>query len=144
MRSSAASPAVIVCTPPPRRARGRRPHIFASATVAAIEAIDRLVHPQQLEHLGVLAAAGVVGFVGNEIAAQVRLRAGRGLRSPALVADGHHARVDGFVSLGVIAAAGLVAVGIPRADPIVGLAITALILRITWQAWQTVAHDRTD
>jgi divalent metal cation (Fe/Co/Zn/Cd) transporter len=118
--------------------------IFASATVAAVEAIHRLIHPQQLEHLAVLAAAGVVGFVGNEIAAQVRLRAGRRLRSPALVADGHHAQVDGFVSLGVIAAAGLVAVGIPRADPIVGLAITALILRITWQAWQTVAHDRTD
>lgn len=118
--------------------------IFASATVAAIEATVRLIHPQQLDHLGVLAVAGVVGFVGNEIAAQVRLDAGRRLRSPALVADGHHARVDGFVSLGVIAAAGLVAVGIPRADPIVGLAITALILRITWQAWQTVTQDRTD
>ena len=57
------------------------------------------------------------------------------------MADGQHARVDGFVSLGVVLAAALVAVGIPRADPIVGLAITALILRITWQAWQTITHD---
>jgi len=114
--------------------------IFVSAVVAGLQAIDRLIHPQALGYLGALAIAGVIGFVGNEIAAQVRLRAGRKLRSPALVADGHHARVDGFVSLGVVAAAGAVAVGIPRADPIVGLAITALILRITWQAWQTVRH----
>jgi cation diffusion facilitator family transporter len=115
--------------------------IFVSATIAGIEAVDRLVHPQPLDHLAVLAIAGAVGFIGNEIAAQVRLRAGRRLQSPALVADGRHARVDGFVSLGVIVAAGGVALGIPRADPIVGLAITALILRITWQAWDTVRHD---
>jgi cation diffusion facilitator family transporter len=112
--------------------------IFASAMVAALEAIDRLIHPEDLTNLGVLVAAGVVGFVGNELAARVRLRAGRRLDSPALVADGHHARVDGYVSLGVVVAAALVAIGIPRADPIVGLAITALILRITWQAWTTV------
>jgi cation diffusion facilitator family transporter len=115
--------------------------IFVSATIAAIVAFDRLVHPQPLDHLAVLAIAGTVGFVGNEVAARVRLRAGRRLQSPALVADGHHARVDGFVSLGVIAAAGGMALGIGRADPIVGLAITALILRITWQAWETVRHD---
>ncbi|HXY93817.1 MAG TPA: cation diffusion facilitator family transporter [Acidimicrobiia bacterium] len=117
--------------------------IFASATVAGVEAIDRLVHPQTLNHLAVLAIAGVVGFAGNELAANVRLRAGRRLRSAALIADGHHARVDGFVSLGVVLAAGMVAIGLPRADPIVGLAITALILRITWQAWQTVRQDRS-
>jgi divalent metal cation (Fe/Co/Zn/Cd) transporter len=70
----------------------------------------------------------------------VRLRAGARIGSTALVADGQHARVDGFVSLGVVLAAAAVAVGIPRADPIVGLAITALILRITWQAWQTITH----
>jgi cation diffusion facilitator family transporter len=117
--------------------------IFASATVAGIEAIDRLIHPQDLMHLPVLVAAGVVGFAGNELAARVRLQAGRRLESPALVADGHHARVDGYVSLGVVLAAALVAVGIPRADPIVGLAITALILRITWQAWTTVRSGET-
>ena len=115
--------------------------IFVSATVAGVEAVDRLLHPQELTHLPALALAGLIGFVGNEIAAQVRLRAGERLASPALVADGHHARIDGIVSLGVVVAAGAVAVGIPRADPIVGLAITVLILRITWQAWQTVRDE---
>jgi len=74
----------------------------------------------------------------DELAAQVRLGAGHRLNSPALVADGHHARVDGYVSLGVVAAAGAVAIGLPRADPIVGLAIRVIILRITWQAWRTI------
>ena len=68
----------------------------------------------------------------------MRLRAGKRLRSPALVADGNHARVDGFVSLGVIASALLVAVGLPRADPIVGLLISLVILRITWDSWRTI------
>ncbi len=115
--------------------------IFFSAAVAAVEAIDRLIHPQTLDYLGALALAGVVGFVGNEIAAQIRLRAGDRLHSPALIADGHHARVDGFVSLGVIASAGAVWVGLDRADPLIGLAITAVILRITWQAWHTIRAD---
>ena len=83
--------------------------IFFSACVAFYETIQRLIHPQTLTHLWVLAAAGVIGFIGNEIAAQVRLRAGRRLHSPALIADGNHARVDGFVSLAVIASAALVA-----------------------------------
>jgi cation diffusion facilitator family transporter len=112
--------------------------IFASATVAALEAVNRLIHPRDLTHLPVLVIAALIGFLGNELAAQVRLRAGKRLDSAALLADGHHARVDGLVSLGVIVAAGAVAVGIPRADPIVGLAITALILRITWRAWRTI------
>jgi divalent metal cation (Fe/Co/Zn/Cd) transporter len=86
-----------------------------------------------------LAAAGVIGFVGNEIAAQIRLHAGQRLSSPALVADGNHARVDGFVSLGVLASAGLVALGAQIADPIIGLVITIVILRITWQSWRTVS-----
>jgi len=119
--------------------------IFVSASVAAYEAIDRLVHPQHLDHLAALAVAGLIGFVGNEVAARIRLRAGARLDSPALVADGHHARVDGFVSLGVIASAGVVALGFDRADPLIGLAITVVILRITWQAWRTVSappeHD---
>jgi cation diffusion facilitator family transporter len=115
--------------------------IFASACVAGVEAIDRLLHPTELEHLGTLALAGVIGFLGNEVAAQIRLRAGARLASPALVADGHHARVDGFVSLGVIASAAMLAFGIPAADPLIGLAITAVILRITWQAWRTIRAD---
>ena len=113
--------------------------IFVSACVAAFEAATRLVHPQHLAYLLPLAVAGLIGFAGNELAARVRLRAGARLDSPALIADGHHARVDGFVSLGVIASAGAVAVGVKIADPIVGLLITALILRITWQAWRTIS-----
>ena len=112
--------------------------IFFSACVALYETIVRLIHPQDLSHLWLLAAAGMIGFVGNEIAARVRLRAGKRLASPALIADGNHARVDGFVSLGVIASAALVALGAPIADPLVGLAITFVILRITWDSLRTV------
>jgi cation diffusion facilitator family transporter len=112
--------------------------IFISACVAAYEAIQRLIHPEELSHLWVLALAGVIGFVGNEIAAQIRLRAGRRLSSPALVADGNHARVDGFVSLGVVASAGAVALGAEIADPIVGLLITVVILKITWDSWRLI------
>src|SRR2546427_2159429 len=112
--------------------------IFVSACVALAVTIDRLVHRQPPSHLWVLAAAGVVGFAGNEAAALVRLRAGRRLSSPALVADGYHARIDGIVSLGVVAGAVVVALGAPIADPLIGLAITFVILRITWQSWRTV------
>ena len=112
--------------------------IFVSACVALYETIMRFIHPEQLTHLWVLAAAGVIGFIGNEIAAQVRLRAGNRLSSPALIADGNHARVDGFVSLGVIASAIVVGLGFPRGDPIIGLAITLVIIQITWDSWRTV------
>jgi cation diffusion facilitator family transporter len=112
--------------------------IFVSACVAAYEAIQRLINPEAVSHLWVLALAGVIGFVGNEIAARVRLRAGRRLPSPALVADGNHARVDGFVSLGVVASAGAVALGAEIADPIIGLLITLVILRITWDSWRVI------
>jgi Co/Zn/Cd efflux system component len=115
--------------------------IFVSACVAAYEAINRLIHQQTISHLGVLAAAGVIGFIGNEIAAQIRLRAGRRLHSPALIADGNHARTDGFVSLAVVASATLVALGFPLADPLIGLTITLVILRITWQSFQTIKTD---
>jgi len=112
--------------------------IFISALVALGQTIERFIHPRTLSHLWLLAAAGLIGFIGNEIAAQVRLRAGRKLHSPALVADGNHARVDGFVSVGVIASAAVVAVGVPIADPIIGLIITLVILKITWDSWRTV------
>ena len=115
--------------------------IFISACVAGIEAVDRLIHPQHLDHLLALAAAGFVGFAGNELAARVRLRAGARLDSAALIADGHHARVDGYVSLGVVASALVVAAGVDVADPLIGLAITVLIVRITLQAWQTIHTD---
>jgi cation diffusion facilitator family transporter len=112
--------------------------IFASACVAAVEAISRLIHQTPPTHLWAMAAAGAAGYLGNAIAARVRTRAGERLRSPALVADGHHARADAYVSLAVIASAAGVAVGVPIADPLIGLAITAVILRITWQSWRTV------
>jgi cation diffusion facilitator family transporter len=116
--------------------------IFVSACVALYETIQRFIHPQALSHVWVLAAAGAVGFVGNEIAAQVRLRAGRRLASPALVADGNHARIDGFVSLGVIASAVLVALGATIGDPIIGLIITAVIIKITRDSWRTVTTNQ--
>src|SRR5215207_6706156 len=112
--------------------------IFVSACVAGYEAVVRLLDPREPEALGALAAAGAVGFIGNWIAAIVRTRAGRRLDSPALVADGAHARADAYVSLAVIASAAVVAIGMPIADPIIGLAITLVILRITWQSWRTV------
>jgi cation diffusion facilitator family transporter len=115
--------------------------ILGSAVIAGVEAVERLIHPRALDHLGLLALAGIIGFLGNEAAARVRLRVGTRLHSPALMADGHHARIDGIVSLGVLVAAAAVAAGIPRADPVVGLAISALIFCITWQAWRTIRAD---
>jgi len=113
--------------------------IFASACVALYETIQRFIHPQDLTHLWVLATAGLIGFLGNETAAQIRLRAGTRLSSPAMIADGNHARVDGFVSLGVVASALAVSLGLQIGDPIIGLAITLVILRVTWQSWRTVS-----
>ena len=116
--------------------------ILVSACVAGFEAFDRLLHPQQVEALGALAAAGAVGFFGNWIAASIRLRAGGRLDSAALVADGHHARADAYVSLGVVASATVVAAGLQAADPLIGLLITCIILRITWRSWATLRNAR--
>jgi cation diffusion facilitator family transporter len=112
--------------------------IFVSACVAGVEAISRLIHPQTPTHLLALAAAGLIGFAGNWIAAGVRTRAGNRLDSPALIADGNHARADSYVSLAVVATAAVVALGLPIADPLIGLAITAVILKITLDSWRTV------
>jgi cation diffusion facilitator family transporter len=116
--------------------------IFLSACVAGVEAVQRLVHPSAPTHLLVLALAGAIGFAGNFLAAQVRTRAGRRLASPALIADGEHARADAYVSLAVIASALVVAAGVPIADPIIGLVICVVILRITWQSWLTIRGHR--
>jgi len=107
----------------------------------AYEAVDRLINPQAVDHLLALAIAGAAGFIGNELAALVRLRAGRRLGSPALVADGYHARTDGLVSLAVVASAFAVWIGLDAADPLIGLVISLVILRITWQSWLTVRAD---
>jgi cation diffusion facilitator family transporter len=118
--------------------------IFISACVALYETIMRFIHPEHLTHLWALAAAGLVGFLGNELAAQVRLSAGRRLASAAMTADGKHARIDGFLSLGVVASALMVALGAQIADPIIGLTITLVILKITWDSWHTVRHAEID
>lgn len=112
--------------------------IFISACVAGAEAALRLVHPSAPTHLLALALAGAIGFTGNFLAARLRTGAGRRLGSPALIADGEHARADAYVSLAVIASASVVALGAPVADPLIGLAICGVILRITWQSWLTV------
>ena len=116
--------------------------IFVSACVAGVEALQRLIHPSPPTHLAALALAGVIGYAGNLLAARIRLGAGRRLDSAALIADGNHARADSYVSLAVIASAIVVALGAPIGDPLIGLAITLVILRITWQSWRTVrGHD---
>jgi len=116
--------------------------IFASACVAGYEAVLRLIDPREVEHLGALAAAGALGFGGNWIAALVRTRAGWRLDSPALVADGAHARADAYVSLAVVASAAALWAGAGILDPLIGLAITVVILRITWHSWRTVREGR--
>jgi cation diffusion facilitator family transporter len=112
--------------------------IFVSACVAGVESISRLIHPQAPTHLLALAVAGLVGFSGNWLAAGIRTRAGNRLDSPALIADGNHARADSYVSLAVVATAAVVALGLSIADPLIGLAITAVILKITLDSWRTV------
>jgi cation diffusion facilitator family transporter len=115
--------------------------ILISAIVAGYESIVRLFDPREPDHLLALALGGFVGAAGNLAAARVRTRAGRRLASAALIADGDHARADAYVSLGVVASAVVVWLGAPIADPIIGLAITALILDITWHSWRTVRED---
>jgi cation diffusion facilitator family transporter len=115
--------------------------IFFSACVAGYEAVFRIIDPTPPAHLGALAAAGVVGYLGNLVAAGIRTRAGRRLESPALVADGDHARADAYVSLAVVASAAVVSLGFELADPLIGLAITAVILHITAQSWRTVRSE---
>lgn len=112
--------------------------IFVSACVAGYESVRRLIDPTPPDHLAALALAGAIGYAGNYAAAQVRLRAGRRLESPALIADGHHARADAYVSLAVIASAVVVALGAPIVDPLIGVGITLVILRITWQSWHVI------
>jgi cation diffusion facilitator family transporter len=112
--------------------------ILLSACVAGYEAVQRLLDPRPVSDLAALALAGAIGFAGNSGAAVIRRRAGRRLDSAALIADGDHARADAYVSLAVVASAAALALGLDLADPLIGLAITAVILRITWQSWRTV------
>ncbi len=111
--------------------------IALSAILAGYEAVTRLIHPAKVDQLGWVAAAGLIGFVGNELVAVYRIRVGRRIGSAALAADGFHARTDGITSLAVVFSAGGVALGYPLVDPIIGLLITAVILAVL----RTAARD---
>jgi len=118
--------------------------IALSSALAAYEAIDRLLHPRDVTHLWAVVAAAVVGFTGNELVARYRIRVGRRIGSAALVADGLHARTDGFTSLAVLLGAGGVALGWSWADPAIGLAITVAILGVLRSAVRQVAARLMD
>ncbi len=118
--------------------------IALSAIVAGYEAIMRLTHPEPIQHVGWVAVAGLIGFVGNEWVAVYRIRVGRRIGSVALVADGLHARTDGLTSLAVVLAAGGVALGFPLADPIIGLVITVAILAVLRTAVRDVFRRLLD
>ena len=118
--------------------------IAGSAIVAAYEAIDRLLHPAEVHLLWAVGLAGLVGFAGNELVAQYRIRIGREIGSAALVADGLHARADGFTSLGVIAGALGVFLGFPAADPIAGLVIAGMIVLVLRDAARDVLYRVMD
>ena len=118
--------------------------ITLSSVLAAYEPIGRLIHPRTVTHLWAVAGAAVVGFIGNEIVARYRIRVGRRIGSAALVADGLHARTDGFTSLAVLLGAGGVALGWQWADPIVGLLITVAILGVLRSAVRQVGARLMD
>lgn len=118
--------------------------ILASSALAAFEAVNRLVHPQKISNLIVVAVAALVGFAGNELVARYRIRVGRKIGSAALIADGLHARTDGFTSLAVLLGAGGVALGWNWADPAIGLVITVAILTVLYQAAREVYRRLMD
>jgi cation diffusion facilitator family transporter len=112
--------------------------LFVNALIAGYESLERLFHPEPVTHLGAVGAMAIIGFLGNEGVAMLRIRVGREINSAALIADGHHARVDGWTSLAVLAGAICVRLGFPIADPIIGLLITAAIFAIVWSAAKTI------
>ena len=112
--------------------------LFTNALIAGYEAISRMFHPVPITHLGVVAFASLVSFAGNETVAVLRIRVGREIGSAALIADGHHARVDGWTALAVMAGAFGVYLGFPLADPIAGVVITIAIFGIVWTSARTI------
>jgi cation diffusion facilitator family transporter len=112
--------------------------ILISAVVDGYLSIDRLLHPQQVTFIWAVAAAALIGFIGNEVVAQLRIRVGNEIGSAALVADGQHARMDGLTSLAVLIAATGVYLGFPLADPVTGLIITIAIFWIVWESGRTI------
>jgi cation diffusion facilitator family transporter len=118
--------------------------IFGSALIVFVESIDKIVNPQPIAHLGWVAAAAVIGFLGNELVALFRIRVGRQINSAALIADGMHSRADGFTSLGVLLGAVGVALGFPLADPLVGFVIGLAIIGIAWGAAREIGYRLLD
>lgn len=118
--------------------------ILLSAVVAGYESIDRFFHPQTVKYLWAVIVASMIGFIGNEAVAQFRIKVGKEIGSAALVADGHHARVDGLTSLAVLFGAVGVWLGYPLADPVVGLLITVAILRIVWESGKPIFNRMLD
>jgi cation diffusion facilitator family transporter len=118
--------------------------ILASAIVAGYQSIQRFLDPQEIAYLWVVIAASVIGFLGNELVAIFRIRVGREINSAALVADGYHARIDGWTSLAVLFGAVGVWLGYPLADPIIGLLITAAILGIVIQSGKSIFFRMLD
>jgi cation diffusion facilitator family transporter len=112
--------------------------ILFSAIIAGYESINRLFHPQPVTYLWAVIIASVIGFLGNEAVAQFRIKVGKEIGSAALIADGHHARVDGLTSLAVLLGAVGVWLGYPLADPVVGLLITVAIFRIVWESGKSI------
>jgi len=112
--------------------------ILLSAAVAGYEAVDRFFHPRMVTHLWTVVIASVVGFLGNEVVARFRIKVGKEIGSAALIADGNHARVDGITSLAVLFGAVGIGMGFPIADPLVGLLITAAIIRIVWESGKLI------
>lgn len=118
--------------------------ILFSACVAGWQSVQRLMNPEPIGYLGWVAAAGIIGFVANEWVAVFRIRVGREINSAALIADGYHARTDGFTSLAVVLGAFGVWMGFPLADPIIGLLITVAIFGIVWQSARAVVTRMLD
>ncbi len=112
--------------------------ILFSAIIAGYESINRFFHPQSVAHLWAVIIASIIGFLGNEAVAQFRIKVGNEIGSAALIADGHHARVDGLTSLAVLLGVVGVWLGYPLADPVVGFLITVAILRIVWESGKAI------
>jgi cation diffusion facilitator family transporter len=118
--------------------------IFFSAAVAIYQSVLKIIHPLPMTNIGWVAAAGIIGFIGNELVAIFRIRVGKEIGSAALVADGYHARTDGFTSLAVLAGAIGVWIGFPWLDPIIGIGIGVAILVIVWNSARDMYHRMMD
>lgn len=112
--------------------------ILFSAIIAGYEAIQRIIYPKPIQNIWAVIVASLAGFIGNETVAVFRIKIGKEIGSAALIADGYHARIDGFTSLAVLVGAIGVMLGFPQADPIVGLLITVIIIKIAWDSAKSV------